>query len=137
MQNFSGLSGLGANTYKNPFFMIAVSVLGWFMLYSLSYLLTTTKIKQWLILIGRNTLAIVILHFLCMKLIEYFVVIFHRYPLYCLSIFPNLNGDKDYLWIAYTFIGVILPISIKKIYLLIKTNATKQLFMKKRYTTKE
>lgn len=122
--NMYGSVSLGSNYYVNPIFLLIVSILGWILLYEISSLLLRfTKIKTILIYIGQNTISIVVFHFLAFKLISYLQVIIYSKPRYLIAAFPVLYNFGGW-WIAYTIVGVIIPLLInfiwRKIICLIK-----------------
>lgn len=109
--NSYGSISLSNNSYENPLFLLAASLTGWAFLYSLSYFLKHIPVvKQGLICIGKKTLTVLILHFLCMKIVEYIVVIYYGMPYFCVAAFPNLYGNRGLWWLAYTVVGVGVPV---------------------------
>lgn len=60
--------------------------------------------------IGKRTTAVVALHFLAMKIVTLIVVWNYHLPIFCVAAFPNLYGFKGLWWIAYTVIGVGIPV---------------------------
>ena len=101
----------GANSYKSPLLLITCSIIGWAFLYSASNIINHYKhIKKILMLIGKDTISIVILHFLCFKIVSLCISYIYDLPLYCIAVFPNLNGSVGCWWLAYTIVGVCLPV---------------------------
>lgn len=101
----------GANSYKSPLLFIICSIIGWVFLYSASNIINHYKnIKKLLMLIGKDTVSIVILHFLCFKIISLYISYIYDLPSYCVAVFPNLYGSVCFWWLAYTFVGVCLPV---------------------------
>lgn len=109
--NSMGSIALNRNSYENPFFLIAASMAGWAFLYSISFFIKQTKtMKSLMLIIGRRTLTIVILHFLSFKIVAACVVEFYKLPPFCLAALPNLYGDKGAWWLAYVLVGVGIPV---------------------------
>lgn len=115
--NGIGSIELGQNRYENPVFLLLASSSGWLLLYSLSYFIKKyIYLKKIMIEIGKHTLAIMILHFLSFKIVELFIVNYYGMPLFCVAAFPNLFGSMGLWWLAYTIIGVIVPIILSIVY---------------------
>ena len=110
--NQIGSIGLADNHYINPIFFIIASCAGWQFLYEIALLLIKVNIlkKIW-VTIGQNTLSVVILHFLCFKIISYIQVIIMNKPHFLVAAFPVLYSDGLW-WIAYLVIGLVIPISL-------------------------
>ena len=112
-----GSISLGSNKYVNPFFFMAASLAGWALLINISSLLqkVTSGLKNVLIYVGKNSLTIMLFHFLAFKIVTVLVVVFAKLPLFCIAAFPNLYGDKYSLWVAYSLAGVLVPLSCKRL----------------------
>lgn len=123
------LNGRGAilldqNTYENPVFLIASSFAGWVFLYSIAFFIKkSTPLKTIMLAIGRRTLTIVVLHFLSFKIVELAVVLFYNLPACCLAAFPNLFGGRGMWWLAYTVVGVGVPVCLNMFYHKLTENA--------------
>lgn len=70
-----------------------------------------------LIYIGSHTLIILILHFLCFKLISLMHILINDIDIKRLSEFAVMSDTPPYLWILYTIFGVALPLLLREIYL--------------------
>lgn len=103
---------LGNNLYNNPVFLLLVSLSGWLFVYELASLIVKTRLLVRVTsCIGQNTLAIVILHFLCFKLVSYIGVVCEGKPLYLVAAFPVLYSG--YLWyLAYLAVGIGIPLAL-------------------------
>lgn len=96
------------NKYTNPIFFLICSVAGWFMIYSLSVFLGEIGFaKRVLVYVGRNTIPIIFLHFLCFKIVTAIVVTIKGYPKWQVACFPIL--DQRY-WLLYLVTGVCIPL---------------------------
>lgn len=108
LNNFGSIS-LDSNSYVNPIYFLVASCAGWQLLYETSlFLCKINVIKKLLACIGRNTMAVVILHFLCFKIVSYIGVIYNGLPLCLVAAFPILFKGGVW-WIAYLIIGLTLP----------------------------
>lgn len=104
---------LDQNQYVNPGFLIIVSFLGWLLTFSVADIISKFKaIKKPLVILGQNTMPVVILHFLSFKIVNLLGVLVLGLPKYCIAAFPVLVYD-DILWIVYAIVGVIVPVICK------------------------
>ena len=89
--NHFGSVGLSGNNYNDPLFLIIASLAGWYMLYEMASLLKSSAVvSKWMAYIGKNTLPIVVLHFLAFKLVSLIGVWINGDELYQISAFPVL-----------------------------------------------
>lgn len=109
LNQFGGVA-LDRNSYENPAFLLATSFMGWCFLYSIAYFITLLPIKNFFLAIGKRTLTIVIFHFLSFKIVAIIVVKVYSLPDFCMAAFPNLHGAKGMWWLAYTIVGVGIPV---------------------------
>ncbi len=112
--NFGSIE-LGQNSYKNPFYLLVVSFVGWQFLYEVAFFIEKTHHIKTIITIGQNTLAIVILHFLSFKIVSYIGVLFNQQPLCLVAAFPVLYRGGAW-WIAYCFVGITIPVFLSLIW---------------------
>lgn len=111
-----GTVSLSANSYGNPFYLLIASLSGWQLTYELSWLIEKNKwTKQILTVIGRNTLSIVILHFLSFKLVSLVGVLITGKPICLIAAFPILFRGA-FWWIPYTLVGVGVPVALNIVY---------------------
>ena len=69
------------------------------------------KVSQALTYIGNNTLTILTWHFISFKLVSLLIIYIYKLPIEQLATFPVITEyAKSGWWIAYTLIGVALPI---------------------------
>lgn len=112
--NRLGSIELVENYYQNPAFLVACTLAGWAFLYSASFFIKRLPLTRRVIVgIGKRTLAIVILHFLAFKIVETLVVASLGMPSFCIAAFPNLYGERGLWWLAYTIVGVAVPVVLK------------------------
>lgn len=125
--NRIGFIALDKTSYENPLFFLIVSVSGWFFIYELSYFLGKTEIiKRLFVAFGQNTLAIVILHFLCFKIVSYIGCCINGVPLYLVATFPVLYTDGQW-WILYSLAGLFIPLFVSLLYKSIKNKAKEKI----------
>lgn len=118
--NFWGRIELAETSYTNPLFLLITSISGWQLMYELSYFISrTVKNKNILITIGKNSLSVVVLHFLCFKIINLIAVLIEGGPLFLISCYPIYKRTGFY-WCAYTFAGVGIPVFMSIFYKNIK-----------------
>lgn len=105
--------------------VILYGFLGFMFIYQISFLLNkySAFIFNVVEYIGKNTLPILCLHFLCFKLVSYLYLLFTNSNISQLSSFPILY-NQNYQWllcILYLLSGIIIPLLLYQIYL--KTKA--------------
>lgn len=119
---------LASNNYANPAFMFLCSLSGWYILYFFANIICRFKVLKLLFeTLGKNTLPIVLGHFLAMKLVNLLVVSVHTLPLFCVSAFPNLYGSYGW-WGLYIVVGCGMPTVCN----IIKNKLLKWAFLKSR-----
>lgn len=106
---------MGKQSLKYIFMYIIVSILGFFFVMNIATFINnfSSKIKLFFIYCGNNTLFILTWHFLCFKLISILIVLVNKEPINRIAEFPQIRAySQEGWWIAYTVIGVILPLLI-------------------------
>lgn len=111
--NQFGSIELNINFTSNPLFFLLVSVSGWVLLYSIAKSIQNYKYSKAIVFIGRNTMPILIFHFLAFKLINLIGILIYNMPIELTGTFPILFYG-GFWWIAYTIAGITLPLLIKK-----------------------
>jgi len=107
-----GPVSLGSNEYRNPVYLLITSLLGWISTYLIcSYISKCDITKKMFIVIGQNTMAIVIFHFLSFKLINILFVCVNKLPVCLVAAFP-VATEQGAWWILYTLVGVIVPLGL-------------------------
>lgn len=115
-----GSISIGNNDYVNPAFMLAASLGGWFFLFGIAGLFENIKyLNSIFIVLGQNTLAIVIFHFLCFKPINLIVSLVYEWPMSTVAGFP-VNNVSGCWWIAFAISGTLIPIGIWMVWKKIK-----------------
>ena len=97
---------------KNP-----CSFSGWLFLYSSAYFIKYIPwLKRLMLIIGKRTLPIVILHFLSFKFVAAIAVQSYNLPSFCMAAYPNLYGKRGLWWLAYVIVGVSFPVIASILY---------------------
>lgn len=93
-----------------PMFVL-VSLLGWLLLWAVSNITLRLKLlMKFLNFCGKHTLIILMMHFICFKLVSLIQVAVYGYPNYALAAFPCLNNG---VWAyAYIIVGVGIPLAV-------------------------
>lgn len=111
--NKTGYINLAHNEYINPIYLLLCALFGGVLIYSMAMIFSNFKyISSILCLVGKNTFSIMVLHFLCFKIVNYIGVSIEGKPLYFVAAFPILYTGK-YIWLVYTVVGLIVPILCK------------------------
>ena len=110
--NQIGSIALDENRYENPIFLLVVSICGWVLLYEVAQELKKKKLlADAIVCCGQNSMAIVVLHFLCFKIISLVGVVVYNQPREGIAAFPVLY-DHGAWWIAYMLVGIIVPVML-------------------------
>ena len=104
----------GMTTDKNIIIYITGALCGILMTKSLSnHIQHIPYINRVLTYIGNNTLSILAWHFLSFKLISLLIIYIKNLPIENLAHFPVIpDYSKQGWWIAYTIIGLCIPLAI-------------------------
>lgn len=131
--NKYGKIELADTEYTNPLFFILTSVLGWHLIYEISYFLSKSKkLSKIIITIGRNTLSVVILHFLCFKIVNLIAIKIEETPIFLISCFPVYKKTEAW-WLLYCLIGVGIPVILSILYKNIKQTIVTRCFQNEQY----
>lgn len=115
-----GIISLSNNTYPNPLFLIAASVAGWTMLYSLGMMLQKAKIiTDALQYISVHSVPIVGMHFLCFKIVNLIAVLALGMKMYMIAAFPVLELPGAW-WLLYTVVGISIPLSADRVWIMVR-----------------
>ncbi len=119
--NKFGTIELSLNIYTRFRFFIAVSVLGWIFIYEISYFISKINVLNKIFeYIGKNTMPIVILHFIVFKFVNLLGIIITKGDISLMSTFPVLFKGNAW-WIMYTVFGVLVSLLLNEILKLIKS----------------
>lgn len=88
----------------------AASLSGTYGILFLSKYLAITSLKAPLVYIGQKTLWVLGLHFLSFKLVSSIYLEFTNQPITLLTKFPTLRIVPSWMWLVYSFIGIVTPL---------------------------
>lgn len=115
-----GSVGLAGNGYTNPAFLLLASMAGWVLVRSAACLTAPLRrVSAVLGYLGRATMPIVILHFLSFKLVTWLGLLATGGESYLLAAFP-VYFTGGVWWLAYTAVGLALPLAADAVYKKIK-----------------
>lgn len=112
--NQMGTVAFSSGKITNIFFLLVASIAGWYLLYSLAVVLPV-KIKRYLSYIGKHSIAILLFHLLCFKLVSIIYTIVTCEKWVYVAAFPSIKGVTA-LWIAYLIIGIAGPLLLDLAY---------------------
>ncbi len=105
-----GTIALNKNSYTNPLFLLATSLLGWILLYGVSCSLESiTPLKTLFSELGQNSIVIMILHFLFFKPVSLLIALVKGWPMQTIAGFP-VSYTGGAWWILYTIVSTSLCI---------------------------
>lgn len=105
-----GIVSVAANEYSSPLFLVANAVLGWGFVWSISEFLLQIHHGRFWEYMGRKSMYILLLHFLCFKAVTFIYIRCNDLPEYLLASFPTLF--VRHLWVAYVAVGVFVPLGV-------------------------
>ena len=121
-----GSVALNQNIITNPIFFSIASVVGWILFIALSEIISHQKqLSKLFVFMGRHTLAIMLFHFLCFKMVTYIQICVYDWDIEKLSMFPCLIVENGW-WILYVVFGVTLPLIIAGTYEFLKEKCLNQ-----------
>lgn len=124
--NQIGSIALDENRYENPAFLLVVSICGWVLLYEIAQELKKKKLlSDAIVCCGQNSMAIVVLHFLCFKIISLVGVVVYNQPRERIAAFPVLY-EQGAWWIVYMFAGIIVPVLLSVVWKKLKGKQEKR-----------
>ena len=104
---------VGGMIFGNKFIFLIISIAGCYMMLTLSdYInLNFSKIAAILDYVGGRTLSIMALHYVSFKIVSFIQILIYDYPINYLAFYPVIPYKTSYWWVAYTIIGIIVPIA--------------------------
>lgn len=116
----SKIATIDVSTYsfKNPIYFILCGLMGIYINMYLAKKLSIIKCS-FLDYIGKNSLYIMLLHFLAFKLVNVFAVYYYKMPLENISGYPVLMYGGSW-WITYTIIGITISLLLRYTYIQVK-----------------
>lgn len=103
-----GTISISAGIITNTLFFLISSFMGWVMLYAVSQHLG--RMKNLIQLVNKSSIWVMALHFLSFKIVTLTYIKYNNLPEMLLASFPVLDTDSKWLWIAYSTVGVIMPV---------------------------
>ena len=94
----------------------------------ISKALAKCSISNTLEFIGSKTLYILVFHFLAFKLVSFIYLMCNDMPIELLTQFPVLKEANGGMWLAYTLVGITLPLFIWKLFDLARAKSARLLF---------
>lgn len=105
-----GMLGI-KDEYVFPYTIVAAT--GIIMVLNLSKLIEHTPIRRFFYYAGNNTMIILALHFTCLKLVSLVKIAAYGWPIERLAEFPVIEENNECWWIAYTIVGVCIPLLLQ------------------------
>lgn len=107
---------IGNNKYGNPIIFILASLSGWFLFYFISsWISYVPVVKNVLAYIGRNSLYILLFHFISFKFVNVCIASIMDESKYVWAAFPTAYG-KSNMAIFYLIAGVGVPLLLHESY---------------------
>lgn len=121
----TGVLGI-RDEYVFPYTIVALS--GIVMVLNLSKLIERFSIRKFFYYAGNNTMIILALHFVCLKLVSLLKILVYGWPIERLAEFPVIEQNNTVWWIAYVVVGVSVPLLVQKCYDRIRSKVHIQAF---------
>lgn len=112
MNNFVDI-GMNTGLITNVIFFVIVSLAGWIFIYGIALLVNKTKLRSIFSYVGRHTLWILLLHFLSFKIVSCIYIMITGVNKLYLAAFPVIKIAGGAWWIAYTVVGVAVPLMVE------------------------
>lgn len=104
------------NNVSNPVMYLISSYAGFFTVYGIAVLLQKLKYASSLLcVIGRHTLSVVLFHFLSFKVVNVIQCVIYNQPMYRVASFTTFYSKKGW-WLAYTIVGIGIPVLLGIVY---------------------
>lgn len=106
-----GTVDLSMGKITHPLFFAVVTLLGWILIMSISYMVDkNNNLRRLFEYLGQHTLCIVILHLLSFKLVSLYFLQYTGSNMILLASFPVLDNMDALLWLFYSTVGLGLPL---------------------------
>ncbi|GEM_PF-281763 len=111
ISSFQGKINIITYDFINPIFFLVNSILGIYFIFFLSHFLSLriSRVRNFFILLGQNSLHILALHFSAFKLVSFLLILIFQLPFISLAEYPIIESMKVF-WPIYSIIGVIFPL---------------------------
>ena len=103
---------IGGMVFGNPILFLLISCVGNYMLLTLAYYIDakTSTFSKVLNYIGAYSFSIMVLHYVSFKLVVFIQLWICNYPSNYLAYYPVIPYNTNYWWVAYTIVGVAVPL---------------------------
>jgi fucose 4-O-acetylase-like acetyltransferase len=101
---------------KYVFLYEVLAFSGIIMVLNVSKLIERFSIKTFFYYVGNNTMIILALHLVCLKVISLLKIVIYGWPIERLSEFPVIEQNNTVWWVGYVIAGVSIPLLIQKYY---------------------
>lgn len=105
---------------ENLLAILLIAAMGCMMIYAISKVLSETILARILAVLGDYSFSIMLLHFLCFKLVNFLYCIVYNLPSTDISLFPTIKYESFVWFWIYLLIGLFGPVILSKIYSLCK-----------------
>lgn len=109
--NMCGKIEVSACEITNPLYFVICTLLGWQMMMSFSKVLHG-RIKKFFAYIGRNTMCILCFHLLAFRIVSYGYILLEHADIRLIASYPVVFNLEWYWILAYTIVGVSVPLMI-------------------------
>ena len=116
---FCGEISLNNNRIVNPVFFLTCALVGFIFAGSLAVLINKILfLKKVFLYLGKNTMCIVLLHFISLKIITLLQIVFYGASIENLECYPTYITNGAW-WIAYLLVGIAVPLVLCEMYKMI------------------
>ena len=105
-----GVPQIAERQYVNPIFLLFCGLAGTYLHIYLANKCASVKKSNFVNYAGRNTMAILALHFLAFKVVSLFIIYAHGLPTSSLASFPIIRESNQFYRWAYASSGLVLPL---------------------------
>ena len=105
---------------ENILAILLIAAMGCLMIYAISKVISGTILARILAILGDYSFSIMLLHFLCFKLVNFLYCIVYNLPFTDISLFPKIKYESFVWFWIYLLIGLFGPVILSKIYSLCK-----------------
>lgn len=106
--NQYGDISINSNIIINPAYFLICSLAGFVMVYLIADFISTTKLKDYFIYLGRNTLWIMFFHYIGFKIVTFVEIFILHEPIENLAAYPT-HHTANGMWMIYGLAGIIIP----------------------------
>ena len=113
-----------ANKYTTWWTMLVTSITGTVSMLIICYWLTRTAYGKILSYIGQHTIAILSMHMICFKLVNWIIIRVESLEDIYMAAYPIITNESLW-WVAYSTVGIFVPLVAQYFYSLTKQYFTK------------